>query len=324
MFKPLATLALAACTLLALPTGAAADTYPSKPVRLVVPFAPGGSTDVLARILAEELRAELGQTFIVENKPGAGGNIGGDMVARAPADGYTLLVAAAGPTVINPSLYRKMPYNPAKDLAPISLLVRDHNLMAVHPSVPAKTVQEFVAYARANPGKLAYGSPGNGTPAHLGGEWFNQLAGVNLQHVPYKGSGPAVSDLIAGQFAVMIDNMAPLWPHVQAGRLRALAVAGDKRAAAAPDLPTMQEQGMKGFAVWGWKALMAPVGTPQPVLDKLHAAAVKVLAKPAVAKRLSDLGSEPVGSTPAELATLVQQETRTWAALVKSTGASID
>ena len=318
-----AATALAASFFLA-PGAFAQDAYPNKPIRLIVPFAPGGSSDVLARIMAEELRVELGQSVVVENKPGAGGNIGGDLVAKAAPDGYTLLLAAAGPTVINPSLYTKMSFNPAVDLAPVTLLVRDHNLMAVNPSVPANTVKEFIAYAKANPNKLSFGSPGNGSPAHRGGELFNQMAGVSMTHVPYKGSGPAMNDLIAGQITVMIDNMPALLPQVQAGRLRALAVASDSRASGAPDIPTVSESGLPGFTFTAWKGLMVPAATPKSIIAKLHAAAAKILAKPAVSKRLVALGAEPVGSTDKAFGELITRETKSWAALVQSTGTKID
>jgi tripartite-type tricarboxylate transporter receptor subunit TctC len=318
------TLALACAALLASPWAGAQDSYPNKPIRLIVPFASGGSSDVLARILAEELRGDLGQPVVVENKPGAGGNIGGDLVARAAADGYTVLLAAAGPTVINPSLYRKMSFNPVTDLAPVTLLVQDHNLMAVHPSVPVKTVQELAAYAKANPDKLSFGSPGNGSPAHLGGELFNQMAGARMVHVPYKGSGPAVTDLVAGQIHVMIDNMPALMPQVQAGRLRALAVASSQRATGAPEIPTAHESGLPNYTVTAWKGLMVPAGTPAPVIAKLQAASAKALAKPAVRKRLVELGAEPVGSTAAAFGEQITRETRSWAALVKSTGVTLD
>jgi tripartite-type tricarboxylate transporter receptor subunit TctC len=315
----------ATCLLGAATSVAYAQTgYPNKPVRLVVPFAPGGSTDALARLLAEELRVQLGQTVIVENKAGAGGNIGSDMAAKAPADGYTVLVAAAGPTVINPSLYSKMPYDPAKDLRPVTLLIQEPNLMAVNPKVPATTVAEFIAYAKSKPTEISFGSPGNGSPAHLAGEWFNQLTGTTMTHVPYKGTGPALNDLLAGQIAMMIDNMPALWPHVQSGKLRALAVSTDKRAAAAPNVPTLAESGVKGLVFGAWKGLMVPAATPQDIVDRLHAASVKALANPEFRKRLIELGAEPVGSTPAQFAAVIKAETASWAALVKSTGTKLD
>ena len=316
---------MAAAGLLALASAVHAEPgYPTKPIRLIVPFAPGGSTDVLARLLAEALRPELGQPVIVENKAGAGGNIGGDFVAKAPPDGYTLLIAAAGPTVINPSLYAMMPYDPAKDLRPVTLLIQEPNLMAINPKIPAKTVPEFIAYAKSRPTEVSFGSPGNGSPAHLAGEWFNQLTGTTMVHVPYKGTGPALNDLIAGQIAMMIDNMPALWPHVQSGKLRALAVSTDKRATAAPDLPTVAESGVKGFAFGAWKGLMAPAATPPEIVERLHAAATKALAKPDFRKRLIDLGAEPVGNTPAQFAAVIKSETASWAALVKSTGTKLD
>lgn len=304
---------------------ATADTaFPSKPVRLVVPFAPGGSTDVMARLIAEEMRKDLGQPVIVENRPGAAGNVGGDHVAKSAPDGHTVLVAAAGPMVINPSLYAAMPFSPTRDLRPITLLVSEANVMAVHPSIPARTVQEFIAYAKANPAKVSFGSAGNGTPGHLGGEWFNQIAGTTMVHVPYRGTGPAINDLLGGQIDVMIDNMLPLWPHVQAGRLRALAVSTATRSPAAPDLPTMEEAGVKGFEVNAWKGLMVPAATPPAVVTRLHDAASRALAAPALRKRLQEMGAEPVGNSPEEFAQVIRKETVTWAALVKSTGARVE
>jgi tripartite-type tricarboxylate transporter receptor subunit TctC len=321
----LKTLLIAASCLLATVHPAQSQSaYPSKSVRLVVPFSPGGSTDALARLLAEELRAELGQPVIVENRAGAGGNIGGDIVAKAAPDGYTVLVAAAGPTVINPSLYSKMPYDPVKDLRPVTLLIQEPNLMAVNPDVPARTVAEFIAYAKSKPTEVSFGSPGNGSPAHLAGEWFNQLTGTTMVHVPYKGTGPALNDLLGGQIAMMIDNMPALWPHVQAGKLRALAVSTDKRTAAAPDLPTIAESGVASFSFGAWKGLMVPAATPQDIVDRLQVASSKALARPEFQKRLTGLGAEPVGSTPAEFAAVIRKETASWAALVKSTGTKLD
>ena len=312
----------AALACAALPPQAAA-AYPDKPIRLIVPFAPGGSTDILGRLLAEALLPILGQPVIVENKPGAGGNIGGDFVARAAPDGYTLLLAAAGPTVVNPSLYANMPFNPAKDLAPITCLEREHNLMVVTKSMPVKTLQEFLQYARANPGKLSFGSPGNGSPAQLAGELLKQQTGIQAEHVPYKGSGPAITDLVAGHIDFMIDNMPALLPQVKAGGLRALAVPSDQRATAAPDIPTFDEAGQKGFVVMAWKGLMAPAGTDPAVIERVHAAVVKALQDPQLRARFQELGAEPLASTPAEFARQIADETAWWAKLVKSTGTRI-
>jgi tripartite-type tricarboxylate transporter receptor subunit TctC len=278
----------------------------------------------MARLMAEGMRAELGQPVIVENRAGAAGNIGGDYVAKSPPDGYTVLVAAAGPIEINPSLYAAMPFSPTKDLRPVTMLVTEANIMAVNPSVPARTVQEFIAYAKANPTKVSFGSAGDGTPGHLGGAWFNQLTGTTMVHVPYKGTGPAINDLLGGQIAVMIDNMLPLWPYVQSGRLRALAVSTAKRWPTAPDLPTMAEAGVKGFEINAWKGLMVPAATPAPVVARLHDAAVHALANPALRKRLRELGAEPMGNQPEEFGKVIQKETLTWAALVKSTGTRLN
>lgn len=327
MFKRTLTAATATvlCGIALLPAHAGAqDRYPSKIVRLVVPFAPGGSTDIVARVIAEPLREELGQSVIVENRPGAGGNIGGDAVAKAAPDGYTVLMAAAGQTAINPSLYKKMSYDPARDLAAVTMIARDHNMMAVNASLPVKTVKDFVAYAKANPDKITFGSPGNGSPAQLGGELLNQTAGLRMRHVPYKGSGPAVADLIAGHITLMIDNMPAIWPHVQSGRLRALAVTSEKRASGAPEVPTAEEAGLKGYVVTAWKGLMVPANTPRPVIDRLNQATVKVLARPEVRKRLIEQGAEPVGNTPEQFAEQIRTDTAWWAALVKSTGTTMD
>ncbi|CAG2155504.1 hypothetical protein LMG19282_04950 [Cupriavidus campinensis] len=304
--------------------GQGQGAYPNRVIRIVVPFAPGGTADIVARLLADPLREELGQTVVVENKPGAGGNIGGEIVARAAPDGYTLLLASAGPTVINPSLYPKMTFDPARDLAPVTMISRDFNLMVVNAGLPVTTVAEFIAYARTHNGQVTFGSPGNGTPAQLAGELLNQMAGLRMQHVPYKGTGPAVADLVAGHITVLIDNMPPLWPHVQSGKLRALAVASDKRVPIAPDVPTAEEAGLKGFTVTAWKGLMAPAGTPRPIIDRLNQATLKILARPEMRKRLIDQGAEPVGNTPEQFAQQIRTDTAWWAALVKSTGTSLD
>lgn len=301
----------------------AAAAYPDKPIRLIIPFAPGGSTDILGRLLAEALHPILGQPVIVENKPGAGGNIGGDFVARAAPDGYTLLLAAAGPTVINPSLYASMPFNPAKDLVAITCIEKEHNLMVVTKSLPATTLQEFLQYARAHPGKLSFGSPGNGSPAQLAGELLKQKAGLQATHVPYKGTGPALTDLVAGHIDFMIDNMPALLPQVKAGTIRALAVPSDQRASAAPDIPTFAQAGQPGFVVMAWKGLMAPAGTPPAVVDRLHSAVVKALQDPQLRTRFQELGAEPLGNSPAEFAKQIADETRWWGDLVRSTGTRI-
>jgi tripartite-type tricarboxylate transporter receptor subunit TctC len=318
-------LAWLAVLALALPALASADEpYPSKPIRLIVGFAPGGSADITARLFADRLRVALGQPVIVDNRAGAGGNIGAELVAHAPPDGYTLLLAAAAQIVINPGIYKHMTFDPAKDLAPISQLQVEHNLMVVNPALPVKTVGEFVAYAKAHPQSVTFASPGIGTPAHLAGELMNQMAGLKMQHIPYKGSAPALNDLISGQVTMAIDNMPALLPQVKAGKLRALAVASDKRAAAAPDIPTISESGLKGYVVMAWKGLMAPAGTPQPIIDKLHDAIVKIIAAPEMRERMISLGAEPVGNTPAQFADTIRRETLQWGALIKSTGTTVE
>ncbi len=321
------TLLAAATALIAAASGSAfaqADAYPSKPIRIVVGYAPGGSTDIVARLLADKLGQELKQPVIVENRAGAGGNIGGEAVARAAPDGYTLLMAAAAQVVINPFIYPKMPFNPLKDLAPVTLVQNEHNLMVVTPAIPATNLKEFIAYAKANPDKVSFASPGNGSPAHLAGEMMNQAAGLKMLHVPYKGTGAAVTDLLAGNVTMSIDNMPPFVPHVKAGKLRALAVAGDKRASAMPELPTIAEAGLPGYSVQAWKGLMAPAGTPAPVIDKLQAAVVKILASPDLQKRMVDMGAEPVGNSPEQFAAFIQKEGKKWGAVVKSTGTVLE
>ena len=315
--------AIAALT--AVPRFALADEpYPSKPIRLIVGYAPGGSADFTARLFAERMGAELGQQVIVDNRPGAGGNIGSEFVARAPHDGYTLLLAAAAQIVINPSLYKNMTFDVATGLAPITQLQVEHNLMVVNPKIPVKTVAEFIAYAKAHPDTVTFASPGIGSPAHLAGELMNKMAGLTMQHIPYKGSGPALNDLISGQVTMAIDNMPALLPQARAGKLRALAVASDRRAAAAPHIPTVSESGLKGYVVMAWKGLMAPAGTPQPVITKLHDTMIKILAVPEVRERMISLGAEPVGSTPSQFASMIRKETSEWAAVIKSTGATVE
>ena len=320
MLKRLIALGAALLPLYTLP---AAAEYPDHTIQLVVPFPPGGAADIVARIIAQQLNGELGQTLIVENKPGAGGNIGGAFVARAAPDGYTLLLAAAGPTVINPSLYKNMPMDPAKDLAPVVLVQSEYNLMAVNPSVPAKTLDEFIAYAKTQP-SITFGSPGNGTPAHLAGELLNQKTGLKTHHIPYRGSAPAVGDLMAGHTTFEIDNMSIILPPVKSGMLRAIAVASDHRLEAAPNIPTFAELGMKDFVIPAWKGLMVPAKTPVAIIDRINAAVNKVLAKPEVKQRFVDLGGETAGGTPADFAAIIKKDSEFYGALVKSTGAVIN
>ena len=301
----------------------AQGNYPDKTVRIVVGFSAGGTTDVVARILAKELTEELGQSFVVENKPGAGSNIGVESVVRAPADGYTLLMMAVT-SAINQTLYPKLRFDITKDLAPIALAAKVPNVLVVNPGVPVNTVQELIEYGKKNPGKLNFASSGSGTSIHMAGELFKLETKLDVAHIPYKGSSPAVTDLIGGQVQYMFDNMPSAWPHVQAGKLRALAVTTPNRSPAAPNVPTMQESGFKGFDVSSWFGLMAPAGTPQPIIDKLNAAVLKALAKPDVQKKMFDLGAEPQKTTPAEFGAFIKKEVDTWGPVVKASGAKVD
>ncbi len=316
------TLALAA--LAAGTSGALAADYPSKPVRLVVPFSAGGTSDLLARVVAERLGGALGQSVIVDNKPGAGGNIGSDIVAKAAPDGYTLLLGTVGTHAINSSLYKKMPYDASKDFAPVTLVASVPNMLVVHPSVPVKSVQELIALGKAKPGTLSFASSGNGSSIHLSGELFKSLAEVDMLHVPYRGSSPAVNDLLGGQVNMMFDNMPSSLPHVKAGKLRALAVTSATRSPAMPDLPTLAESGIKGYDAAAWFGILAPAGTPPEVVQKLNAEIIKLLKMPEVADRLSAQGAVPTTNTPEQFADYIKSETAKWAKVVKASGAQID
>jgi tripartite-type tricarboxylate transporter receptor subunit TctC len=316
-------LGLAGLLLAAIPVFAQAE-YPVKQIRIVVPFPAGGATDIAARAIADKMGSAWKQPVVVENRGGAGGNVGSDVVAKAPADGYTLVMGVTGSHAINISLYAKMPYDPVRDFEAISQVAVVPNVIVVHPSVKAVTLKEFVALAKREPGKLDYASLGSGTAAHLGMEMFKRDAGIFLVHIPYRGSAPAVADLIGGQVQVMMDGLPSALPHVKAGRLRALAVTSQKRSPAAPDLPTIAESGYAGFYADAWSGLFAPKGTPKPVVDKLAAETRRILALPEVRERLAGLGAEPVGSTPAEFAAHVQREIAKWAQVVKASGARAD
>lgn len=298
-------------------------SYPDKPVRVVVGFSAGGTTDVVARIMSRELTAALGQSFVVDNKPGAGSNIATEMVARAEPDGYTLLFVAVT-SAINQTLYPNVKFNLVKDFAPVALGAKVPNVLVVHPSVPAKTVQELVAYAKANEGKVSYASSGSGTSIHMAGELFKLRTGLKTQHIPYKGSAPAMTDLIGGQVQFMFDNMPSAWPHVMNGKLRALAVTTTKRSPTAPDLPTMEENGMKPFDVSSWFGLIAPAGTPPEIVNKLNAAMNQAFDKPEVKEAYAKLGAVAEKNTPQQFGAFIQSEVTGWAPVVKSSGATVD
>jgi tripartite-type tricarboxylate transporter receptor subunit TctC len=307
---------LLAAALAVAASGAYAQAYPSKPIRWIVPFPPGGSTDLLARVVGQKLTEAWGQQVIVENKGGAGGTLGAAEVARAPADGYTLLMGAIHHTIAT-SVYPKLPYDFQRDFAPITVVAIVPNVLVVNPSVPANSTKELIAYAKANPGKLSYGSAGMGTAHHLIGEQFNLQAGVNILHVPYKGSAPAVADLIGGQVQLMYDTVASCLPHIKSGKLRPLAVATAKRSAALPDVPTIAESALPGFEVTTWFGALAPAKTPNEIVVKLNAEIVKILAMPDVRKRLLEAGAEPVGNSPGEMAAQIKRETEGFAKIVK-------
>jgi tripartite-type tricarboxylate transporter receptor subunit TctC len=298
--------------------------YPSKPIRLVVPFPAGGTTDILARAVAQKLSEAWGQQVIVDNRPGAGGNIGSDIVAKAAPDGYTLVMGTVGTHAINPSLYRKMPYDHVKDFAPVILVAGVPNVLVVNPSLPVHTVRELVDYAKANPGKLNFASSGNGTSIHLSGELFKTMAGVQMTHVPYKGSAPALTDLMGGQVQLMFDNLPSSLQLIQAGKLRAIAVTSTARAAALPDVPTIAESGLPGFEASSWFGVLAPAGTPREIVTKLNATIGAWLATPDAKDKLLSQGAIAAGGTPEAFARHIDAETAKWAKVVKMSGAHID
>ena len=303
---------------------ASAQSYPTKPIRLVVPFPPGGATDILARDVAQKLTEAWGQSVIVDNRPGAGGNIGSELVAKSAPDGYTLEMGTVGTHAINASLYAKMPYDHVKDFTPVILVAGVPNVLVVNPSVPANSVAELIAYAKANPGKLNFASSGNGTSIHLSGELFKVMAGVQIMHIPYKGSTPALQDLLAGQVQMMFDNLPPSLPQIKAGKLRALAVTSLTRAPALPDVPTLSEAGLPGFEASSWFGILAPAGTPAPIVAKLNAEIAKYLATPEAKEKLAKQGANAAGGTPDDFAKHIAAETAKWAKVVKDSGAKID
>jgi tripartite-type tricarboxylate transporter receptor subunit TctC len=303
---------------------ALADTFPDRPVTLVVPFAAGGSTDLVARVLAEKMSADLGQQVVVQNVAGAGGNLGADNVARAEPDGYTILMGTVATHALNPLILKTKPYDPEKDFAPISLLVVVPNVLVVNPELPVKSVAELVALLKASPDQYSYASSGNGTPLHLSGELFKKMAGVNMQHVPYKGAGPALNDVIANQVPIMFDNLPSSSGHIKAGTLRALAVTTAQRAPSFPDVPTIAESGVPGYETYTWNALFAPANTPPEVVARLNEAARKALADPAVVERMKEFSATIVGSTPEELAAHVTAELAKWTPVVRDANVQMD
>ena len=317
---------LAACVvLLALPLQAWPQApYPTRSVRILIGFPPGQATDVIGRAIAQRLTETLGQQFFVDNRPGAAGIIGSEQAAKAAPDGYTLLMSSSGPLAVNPGLYSKLPYDPVRDFAPITVATAVPLFLVANPGFPPNSVKELVAHAKANAGKISYASGGNGVTNHLAMELFKSTAGVDMVHVPYKGGPPALTDLIAGQVSVMFETGPGALPHVKSGKLKALAVGGLNRSTAAPELPTVAESGYPGFDAVAWIALVAPAGTPPAIINRLHAEIVKMLNLPETKERFLALGAEPVGNKPEEFAAYLKSEIAKWGKVVKESGAKGD
>jgi tripartite-type tricarboxylate transporter receptor subunit TctC len=301
-----------------------AQNYPARPLRLIVPTAPGGGTDFTGRLVAAKLSETMGQQVVVENRGGGGGSVGADNAAKATADGYTLLLGSIATHAVNPALYKKLPYDHLKDFASVSLIGTVPNALVVHPSLPVKSMQEFITYAKANPGKINYGSSGVGSPPHLSMELLRSMTGINLVHVPYKGAGPALADLLGGQVQAMCTSLAGLINFVKSGRVRALGVTTAKRNPQLPDVPTIVESGVPGYEVTIWYAVFAPVATPKAIVDKLNAEMVKALNSSEMKERMALQGMDPAPSTPAELTAFVKVETAKWAKAAKDSGATAE
>jgi len=317
--------ATALATAMALPVSAQAPgAYPNRPVKLVVPFPPGGPLDIAGRAIADRLSQAWGQSVVVDNRPGAGGNIGADLVAKSPPDGYTILMGALSTHAVNPSLYAKMPYDAVKDFAPITLVAVTPNVLVVNTALPVSSAKEFIAYAKANSGRLAFGSGSNGSAGHLAGELFKVETGTEIIHVPYKGGAPATQALLAGDTQFMFDNLANAMPQVKAGKLKALAVTTAERSKLAPDLPTMAEAGLPGFDISTWFGLFAPAGTPRDIIAKWNVEITKILNSPEMRERLVAQGAEPAPMTPDQFAAFVQSEIPKYARIVKASGAKVD
>jgi len=319
-FTLAATLAFAALS----PSGAFAQAYPSKPIRIIVPYAPGGATDIISRAVAVEYSKTLGQPVNVDNRPGAGGNLGSEMAARSAPDGYTLLTSASSLHGITPFLYKKLNYDPNKDLLPVIVLAGFANVLVVNPGVPANSVKDVIALAKAQPGKLTCASSGSGSTIHMSCEMFKHMLGLQITHVPYKGSGPAVIDLLAGQVNLMFDNIPSSISHIRGGKLRALATTGAKRSPTLPDLPTIAESGVPGFESTAWFGIAVPAGTPKEIIARLNADGQRAVKSPEFVKRITDLGYEIIGGSPENMGSMIQDEYRRWGPIVKASGATVD
>ena len=301
-----------------------AQNYPSRPIRLVVPFPAAGTTDILARAAAQKLSEALGQAVVVDNRPGAGGNIGSDLVAKSAPDGYTLLMGTVGTHAINPSLYSKMPYDHVKDFVPVVLVAGVPNVLVVNPALPVNSVADLIKLAKEKPGTINFASSGSGTSIHLSGELFKTMAGVELTHVPYKGSSPALTDLIGGQVQIMFDNLPSALPQIKGGKLRAVAVTSSKRAPALPDVPTISESGLPGFEASSWFGVLAPAGTPAPIVARINAEVNKWLQSADAREKLLSQGAEAAGGSPEQFAAHIRAESDKWAKVVKASGAKVD
>ena len=317
-------LCLVPCVLCLGIAGANAQGYPAKPIRIIVPFPPGGIADLFARVIGQKFGEAWGQPGVVENRPGAGGNIGAELVAKSPADGYTLVTGSIGTHAVNVSIFSKLAYDPIRDFAPVALIMEAEGLLVLHPSVPVKSVKELIALAKARPGQIAYASAGHGTASHLAGELFKSMAKVDMVHVPYKGNVPALTDLIAGQTSLLFATMPTALPHVQSGRLKALAVASTARSPAAPQLPTIAEAALPGYAVTNWIGFFAPAGTPRDVVTRLNAEVVRTMQAPEIQKRLATEGAKFSPWTPDQFAAFVKAEMTKWAKVVKEAGIRVD
>lgn len=316
-------LGLSALALTTMTSNVLAQSYPAKPIRFVVPYPPGGASDVTARIIGQKLSEAWGQPVIVDNRAGANGNIAAEQVAKAPADGYTMLMGNVGPNAISPSLYTNLAYDVAS-FAPVTLTTTVPIVLLVNPSLPVNNVKELIAYAKANPNKLNFASAGNGSSNHLTGELFKSIAGIDIVHVPYKGDGLALTDVMGGQVSMMFTTVVSAMPHIKSGKLRAVAVASAKRIAAIPNLPTVAESGVPGFDSSSWGGILFPAGTPKEIIAKMHDAVVAILAMPDVKARLSSLGAEVVGNTPEEFGSYIKSETAKWGKVIKTSGASVN
>jgi tripartite-type tricarboxylate transporter receptor subunit TctC len=318
--SPVATL-LMVLTTVVMPAVAYAQAWPGKPIRFISPFAPGGGADITSRIIAQKLGPALNQQVLVDNRGGAGGNIGVDLAAKSPPDGYTLVLGTIGPIAINVSLYRKLPFDPVKDLLPVTQVANALNVLVVHPSLPAKTVKEVIAIAKARPGELSFGSSGPGATDHLAGELFKSLTGVNMVHVPYKGGAPAMLDLMAGQVQTVFSTVSTAIGAIKGGKVRAIAMTGEKRFELMPELPTIAEAGVPGFEMRNWYGVFVPAGTPREIVARLNAELAKVLQMADVKSKLLESGIEALYSTPEQFAAYIQSETQRWAKVVKASGA---